>query len=131
MSQRTIQKLKKKSDLLWSQVVRARDRARCQIRGCGRSPAFAHHIFSRWHLATRWDPLNGFTICWGHHKKGHVDHEWLRDEIIAVIGQEIFDVIKDRAGTIQQIKEADLLEIIESLSHDLKEYYGRNKDETF
>ena len=108
---------KKEADRVWSLAVRERDGNQCQVRGCdATSRVFAHHIFSRRHLATRWDLDNGFTICWGHHKKGHTDHEWLRDEIIAKIGEDKFRHLKYRSGLITvDLLEEDLMRIIEGL----------------
>ena len=111
-----IRKLKKKADVEWSLAVRKRDGGCCQVEGCGRSPSFAHHIFSRRHLATRWDMGNGFTICWGHHKKGHVDHEWLRDEIIKKIGEPEFGRLKELANqTVYDLSDMELEDIIKNL----------------
>lgn len=111
-----MQKLKKEADKLWGIAVRQRDNCICQISGCGKSPSFAHHIFSRRHLSTRWNLDNGFTICWGHHKRGHVDHEWLRDEVIKKIGEEKFYFLKENASyTILNLNEDHLKELINSL----------------
>jgi len=109
-------KLKKEADRVWSLKVRERDGMACQVSRCGKSPSFAHHIFSRRHLSTRWELDNGFTICWGHHKKGHVDHEWLRDEIIGKIGQETFDRLKFKSKLlVTDLMEENLVQLIKRL----------------
>lgn len=112
-----ISKLIKAADKLWSEKVRERDGYVCQVSGCGKSPAFAHHIFSRRHYSTRWDIENGFTICWGHHKMGHVDHEWLRDQITCKTGLEVFEILKCKAREVMHGKRTEfyLMEVIRGL----------------
>lgn len=61
---------KKKLDALWSKAVRTRDGFMCQR--CYKTPkargTHAHHIFRRNVNASRWDILNGITMCFGCHK---------------------------------------------------------------
>lgn len=113
-----ISRLKKEADRLWSINVRERDGGRCQVTGCVKTPTFAHHIFPRRHLSTRWDLDNGFTICWGHHIKGHVEHEWLRDEILKFTGLDKYLRIKTKAEIITtSLTEEDLKTIVDTLDN--------------
>lgn len=109
-------------DKLWSELVRERDGGRCRFPGCGYSPAYPHHVFSRRSLATRWEVRNGFTLCFGHHRRGHAqDPEELRDVIISQIGQEEFDRIKFASRAITKLGVADLWSIKEGLTRALIE----------
>ena len=54
-----------KCDILWSNLVRARD-GKCAY--CGKKEYLAaHHIFGRSNSATRFLLANGITLCPSHH----------------------------------------------------------------
>ena len=57
--------IEKELDVLWSQVVRSRDK-HC-VKCGGNYGLQAHHIFSRRHKSTRWDVHNGVALCTGCH----------------------------------------------------------------
>lgn len=62
--------IKKPSDrqlmALWQRVVKLRAKERCEV--CGKTEYLnAHHIFSKSHRSTRYDPDNGMALCSGHH----------------------------------------------------------------
>ncbi len=52
-----------------SQRVRERDLGRCQVPGCSRRAAHAHHVNPRWNLGPNVDP-NLVGICACHHLVG-------------------------------------------------------------
>ena len=74
-------KLKKKLDVIFSKVIRARDK-RCLK--CGKRESLqCAHLASRTHLAGRYDELNAITLCVGCHlywaHKSPIEFsEWLK-----------------------------------------------------
>ena len=59
-----------KLDHLWSLKVKERDNFKCQL--CGSSYNISsHHIIKRGHFITRWDILNGITLCVNCHLDVH------------------------------------------------------------
>lgn len=75
-------KIKKKLDILFSKVIRARDK---KCLKCGKKENLqCAHISSRTHLAGRWNELNAITLCTGchlfwAHKEPVEFSEWLHD----------------------------------------------------
>lgn len=58
-------KLEKKLDIAWSEAVR---RLTPYCKKCGaNSYISAHHAFGRRHKATRWDVMNGVSLCYPCH----------------------------------------------------------------
>jgi len=96
---------RKQADRLWSQYIRLRDRDTCQR--CWKPGNHPHHIFSRRHLGTRWEPMNGILLCAGCHRfVAHVDYEEIRSLVIRKIGVEAFQGLRIRAMTITKADEA-------------------------
>lgn len=57
-----------------------------------------HHFFCRSYWGTRWEPKNGFLLCYMCHIKwAQTRHEEFRDKVIQMIGQEAFDRLKYQA----------------------------------
>jgi len=84
--------LTKTADLLWSEVIRARDPV-CVW--CQRRPTRqAHHIFGRRSRSTRWALDNGVGICFGCHLKGHENPLDFHDHIRARLGAEKYDRLR-------------------------------------
>ena len=92
--ERTAQK--KAADALWSKYIRLRDRDTCQR--CRRPGNQPHHIFSRRHLGTRYDPENGVTLCfYCHHVIAHSDYETIREFHVKRMGLEAYQNLRLRA----------------------------------
>lgn len=54
------------------EIVRARDKGRCQIPNCNERGVEAHHIvFRSKSKARRWDPANLVSLCQDHHRLRH------------------------------------------------------------
>jgi hypothetical protein len=74
--------LKNKADKLWSQIIRAKNKGRCEV--CGKPANNPHHIISRKNLTLRWDVRNGCLLCSGCHtlkrKSAHADPMWFISE---------------------------------------------------
>jgi len=59
--------LKRKMDILWSEIIRSK--GRCEI--CGKTDNLqAHHVIGRINLALRWDIKNGVCLCSSCHTFG-------------------------------------------------------------
>jgi hypothetical protein len=72
----------KRLDLLWSAAIKARDGHRCLH--CKRtSPIQSAHLFSRLHRSTRFDLINGVTLCnschiWWAHREPFAFVAWVQ-----------------------------------------------------
>ncbi len=82
-------KAKRKLDILWSKLIKQRDQT-CRV--CQRPDGVtnAHHINSRTHLATRWDPRNGVLLCFWHHQMAHHDIPWGSATCRGLVGEPLF-----------------------------------------
>ena len=67
-------------DRQWKLAVLMLDNWTCQFPGCEANTHLdAAHIIGRSHLATRYDPANGVTLCHTHHEYFHQHPlEWRR-----------------------------------------------------
>ena len=57
--------LRNKADKLWSELVRQRNKGRCEI--CSKLATNPHHIIGRKNLTLRHDPRNGVNLCYYCH----------------------------------------------------------------
>ena len=57
----------KKLDDAWSLLVKLRVGRKCEYCGTTTKQIHSHHIYSRSKKSTRWDVLNGISLCAGHH----------------------------------------------------------------
>lgn len=120
--------IKKPSDRLlmkyWQEVVKARAGYRCVICGKGNPYLNAHHIFSKSHRGTKYDPDNGLCLCSGHHSLNndsvHKDPMfWPRAFAKGIKTQKDFEILERRAKT--PAKCDPNLELI-ALKSELKKY---------
>jgi 5-methylcytosine-specific restriction endonuclease McrA len=65
---RTNKAIKKKLDVLWSQIIRKRNNGFCEV--CGKPAQNSHHIVGRKNLLFRWDLRNGVNLCISCHMFG-------------------------------------------------------------
>lgn len=88
---RTNKLLKKKLDLLWSQIVKKRAKFKCEI--CGKETGLnAHHIISRSNHTLRWDLRNGCCLCVSCHSLGnHSAHKDPQDFMLWVLANRTAD----------------------------------------
>lgn len=92
---------KKQADILWSEVIRLRDKYKCQHPGCSRAGVQAHHIFGRGYNNTRHDIQNGILLCKYHHKFwAHGKPEEFRDFITKRLGEKTYEELKIRAYSL-------------------------------
>jgi hypothetical protein len=113
---------KRDLDILWSKLVRARDKV-CQFNGCNNPRIFSHHIFSRRFTSTRFDINNGISLCYVHHIHfAHVDYEGFRKVIISKIGEELFNELFDKSRIILKPTKDFIVETYKKLMEKLNEF---------
>lgn len=57
-----------------------------------------HHFFCRSYWGTRWEPKNGFLLCYACHIRwAQTRHEEFRDKVLLLLGQDGFDRLKYQA----------------------------------
>jgi 5-methylcytosine-specific restriction endonuclease McrA len=107
-------KLQKQTDDLWSLIVRTRDPV-CRL--CKkRVTKDPHHIFKRGHKATRFDLSNGIGICFRCHKPdGHDDPCNFRERIVAEIGLELYERLRQKSLIVVKYDKAFISEAIDRL----------------
>lgn len=99
---------------MWRRVIHEKYNGRCAI--CGKEPIQCHHIFSRRFSVVRWDVDNGIGLCYFHHHRfAHSDYERFRDVVIELIGQDVFEALKERAYSGKKLTLLDLDRIKEEL----------------
>jgi len=112
----------KKVDDLWSLLVKAKAKNRCEV--CGKqSPLNSHHIFSRSNKSVRWNDNNGVCLCVGHHVFGNFSAhkapadfiEWIKE----VRGEEWYKELRKKANTPGF---PNLITVREYLEIELKKY---------
>lgn len=114
-------KLYKKIDDVVSKYIRLRDGYCVQ---CGNPESLTNgHVFSRRHLATRWDITkdgNCHCQCWGcnfkHTKDNYDYYKWYID----MFGKKKFESLRDTYTTTTKIGIADLEELLKKTKEALK-----------
>jgi len=107
-----------KMDIVFSKLIRLRDRHRC--RRCGRADRKLDcaHIESRRHSATRWDPDNALCLCFACHR--WFDGEGSRrdtDQFAeGILGEQLYADIRQKARAVKKWKKGEK----EALYQDLK-----------
>lgn len=118
---------KSEKDLLnlWQELIKLRAGYKCEYPNCPKTEYLnAHHIYSRIHKSTKFDPDNGMCLCSGHHSltslSAHHDPDF-KDIIIksGVRTAELYQKIKMRAFTPAKL---DLNLIRLDLENELKKY---------
>lgn len=118
----------KSLDALWSELVKLRAARECQLWGysirCS-TVLNSHHMMSRRHWGTRWEPENGACLCAAHHQWVHnnpiLGTEALRD----VIGDAQYFAIITQAQDGKKPNAQSRRDIAASLREEI----ARLKDE--
>ena len=111
------QRLTKSCDDLWSKTIKLKAKGLCQIIGCKKSGAHAHHIARRGG-AVRWLPENGIYLCAFHHN--HDKETWMNWAIMGVVGITKFEELEALSRQTYQHKEYEIEEVKVSLKQELK-----------
>lgn len=109
----------KELDELWSKVVRQTTKLcpMCLLEGKKEPRIFAHHIFSRRFMSTRFNLRNGIGLCYKHHiHVAHSDYETFRDFIVNYLPEGIFEELKIESKKIKKWTQEELKQIKENLN---------------
>lgn len=128
-----IKALKKELDDLWGMLVRAQWNYIC-VR-CGREfsktdpqlkqKLHPHHIFSRRHESTKWNPGNGIALCYRCHfywvKSSELkDKQEYIDLLNHLIGESRLEMLRQASQRPSKFSLMDLEAIKEKLAADLR-----------
>jgi|ERR1035437_4448041 hypothetical protein len=110
---------------LWQEIIKSRVGYKCEYPNCNKSEYLnAHHIYSRIHKSTKFDPDNGMCLCSGHHTltslSAHHDPDF--KEIIIKAGVRtaaFYQKLKMRAFTPAKL---DLNLVRLDLENELRKY---------
>lgn len=117
------QKVYKQLEDAWKVLVKLRASCVCEYRNCNKTYLNSHHIFSKRHMATRWDLENGICLCSGHHTlnmfSAHQSPAFV-DWIEEYIGEERYNRIKLKAYTIKKWTIQEMKELLEEFKKEIK-----------
>jgi len=121
----------KKIDHVVSEITIKRE-PQCVM--CGSTEKLGNgHIFSRKHLATRFDVTpdgNCHTQCWKHNY-GHVYSTYpYNNWYVKKFGIEKFDALYQRWNTVSKIKTYELQELLDSLNDTTKTIFTERTKES-
>jgi len=95
---------------LFRKIVGERAGYRCEMPDCGKigENLNPHHFFSREEKSIRYDPLNGFWLCYGHHCFAHNNSREFRKIILynKVRTQEWLDELIIRKNQIVKVNNS-------------------------
>jgi len=98
--------IRNKLDKICSEIVRAR--GKCEK--CGsRNNLQCCHIFSRTYNNTRWDLENLLSLCAGCHFWGHKNPIGFTELVRAKLGEEKYELLKEKHNQITKYTVDDLL----------------------
>lgn len=109
-----------KRDVLFSRLIRARDK--CCVK-CGKVDVRLEcsHIFSRRHIATRWDLDNAKALChhchryWWHSEPAEAG-QWIK----GYLGPEKLERLRIKAMTPTKVSKSEKEEIYQDLKQRFK-----------
>jgi hypothetical protein len=107
----------------WQELVKTRANFKCEYPGCQKTAYLnAHHIYSKSHRSTCFDPDNGMCLCSGCHSlnnhSAHKDPDF-KDRIIesGVRSKEFYTMLERRAKSPAKL---DLNLVLLDLENELK-----------
>lgn len=113
-----------KLDDAWAELVKLRAGMRCEY--CGKQTTLnSHHIFSRSKKSTRWDPMNGVSLCVAHHvfssrfsaHKTSVEFFlWLEE----TKGRDYVDRLRIKANSVSKLHGFEKELLLQELRNDIK-----------
>jgi hypothetical protein len=107
-------------DIVFSKLVRLRDRQQCQ--SCARTDRKLDcaHIESRRHSATRWDPDNAMCLCFACHQwYGEHPYEWC-EFVTDRMGEQAYADIRQKARAVKKWKKGEKEALYQDLKAQLK-----------
>lgn len=109
--------LKKKCDVLWSEIVKIRAGYKCEL--CGKKENLqSHHVFGRRANSTRFDTNNGVCLCWRcHFVEAEQNAARFGLWIVSKRGQEWYDTLNTKYGQLVKIDYEGLLIELQAEKH--------------
>ena len=103
----TLKQLKKSLDILWSELVKRRDK---QCIRCSKVERLnAAHIFSRSQKSVRWDLANGIALCSGCHIFwAHKNPVEFSEFVKKHLGVQKYEELRLKAKTLVKVDRAFL-----------------------
>ena len=93
-------------DTLFSEAVRIRDHYTCQYCGNATKSAQTHHIFTRQNFSTRYDMVNGVTLCFYCHRyRAHGGSEFTYWAERTWLGMKAFEELHDRTRQLVKVND--------------------------
>lgn len=115
----------KELDRLWAKYIKKRDK-KCQM--CGSTTRLtAHHIITRGHYKTRYNPLNGICLCSKCHYLVHQNPAAYEDFFKNKLGEKKYNFLKNQAQKIASYTIDDLLRMEQVLTKLLEGTPDGNK----
>lgn len=111
-----VKAIKKKMDVLWSQIIRKRNNGNCEV--CGNLGQNSHHVIGRKNLNLRWNLKNGINLCISCHvfgKNSAHQNSLFFMELFKSIREEDYYYLKENQHIIISYKIADYELILENL----------------
>ena len=104
------------ADSWFSKCIRERAEWTCEYPGCGRyypegaARAGLHcsHYIGRRNHSTRYEPLNGLSLCYGHHALVGGDPVAHTDLILEKIGEQNYEILLEKKRMIVPKADRDL-----------------------
>lgn len=93
-------------DDLWSELVKLKAGNKCEV--CGKTRNLnSHHVYSRAMKSVRWQAMNGYCLCVGHHIgikfSAHKTPNDFTQWSIENRGQSWFDTLQMKAHSIGKL----------------------------
>ena len=114
----------KKLDIAWSLLVKLRANYRCEY--CGTPNQLnSHHIHTRKKLSTRWDVLNGISLCVMHHTgslkfSAHGTPHLFRNWLANYKGQQFVDDLAIKSNSVSKLMKFEKEELLKELNNEIK-----------
>lgn len=113
-----------KLDIAWSKLVKLRAGMECEYCGTKLKQLHSHHLFTRSRKATRWDVLNGISLCASHHVLGNFSAhkspleftEWL----YKYKGEDYIDRIRMKSNQVSKLMDFEKSLLLEELNKEIK-----------
>lgn len=112
-------------DRLFSKYIRARAGWKCErcgkYYGPGHSGLHCSHLFSRRHKATRFNPSNAFSHCFGCHAFLGGNPVYFTGWAEGYLGEDTVEALKQQAMTPTKLTDADKKQIAADIRGWLEE----------
>lgn len=115
-----------KLDEAWSKLVKLRAGNKCEY--CKKTNNLnSHHIFSRSKKSTRWDVLNGISLCVAHHTfsssfSAHKTPLEFIDWLTKYKGQDFIDRLRIKANSICKLHAFEKEILLSELNKEIIEF---------